>query len=273
MPNIVYENWTVPVYALVLGELTDYIHAHRCIEVVTVYKGSAVLRLGSEMYELTPGCTAVVFPNLIHSYKVGENGIRCYYCTVSWGILSRFGDIFTSYIPDSPVIEKTPERLIKVFSDMTGMLLDKHQYNDRRQSGQAEYLLAELLPMLDLKRVKDVSGDNLERILLYYNENYAKKITLADIAADLHISTTYISSIFRRYFGTTPAKYLASIRIMEAERMLLDEKRNLTEIAMSSGFQSIRTFNRVFTAAKKMTPTEYRKKLLDEIKEYRNSKD
>ena len=266
MSGIIYENWTVPVFAVKRGELTDYVHVHRCAEIVTVIEGGTKLRLGNMEYEMTLGQTAFLFPNMVHSFTVGNNGILCYYTTVSWSILSLFGDIFTSYLPGTPIIENTPQELIDVFRNLTMLLTSNPPFKDQIQSAYAELLIAGLLPLLDLKKLKDASGENVERMLIYCNENFARKITAEQMAADLHISPTYIQRVFRRYLGTTLTKYVTALRIMEAERVLLDEKRSITDAALSAGFQSIRTFNRVFSAAKGMTPGDFRKKLLEDLK-------
>ena len=272
MPGIKYENWTVPVFATKRGELTDYAHVHRCLEIVTMLEGSAELRLGSAVYTLTPGQTAVIFPNMVHSFDVCGGGILCCYTTVGWGVLSLFGDIFTSYLPGSPLVKHTPDELVSVFEKLTGLLTEEPPFKEQLQCAYAELLIAGLLPMLDLKKLRDASGDNVERILMYCNENFTKKITAEQMAADLYISPSYIQRVFRRYLGTTLTKYVAALRIMEAKRVLLDGKRSITEAAMEAGFQSIRTFNRVFSSQNGITPGEYRRTVLEELERSRKEK-
>lgn len=52
--------------------------------------------------------------------------------------------------------------------------------------------------------------------------------------------------------------YLNQHRIMYAEKLLIDPNLSVTEVAMRSGFGSLSTFNRVFKAYKKCTPTQYK---------------
>ena len=54
--------------------------------------------------------------------------------------------------------------------------------------------------------------------------------------------------------------------------MLLDGKRSITEAAMEAGFQSIRTFNRVFSSQNGITPGEYRRAVLEELERSRKEK-
>ena len=45
-----------------------------------------------------------------------------------------------------------------------------------------------------------------------------------------------------------------------ARDQLLHTNASITDIAHASGFQTVRTFNRVFSEQTGMTPTEYRQK-------------
>ena len=54
------------------------------------------------------------------------------------------------------------------------------------------------------------------------------------------------------------SKWLNMIRMEQASELLTHREMSMTEIAMSAGFQSISSFNRVFRAEKGMSPGEYR---------------
>ena len=72
------------------------------------------------------------------------------------------------------------------------------------------------------------------------------------------ISKDYFSRIFRSVTGMNYSKWLNMIRMERASELLTHRDMTLTEIAMSAGFQSISSFNRVFRAEKGMSPGEYR---------------
>ena len=76
------------------------------------------------------------------------------------------------------------------------------------------------------------------------------------------ISKDYFSRIFRTVTGMNYSRWLNMIRLEKATGLLADQDLSLTEIAMSSGFQSISSFNRVFRAEKGMSPGEYRALLM-----------
>ena len=72
------------------------------------------------------------------------------------------------------------------------------------------------------------------------------------------ISKDYFSRIFRSVTGMNYSKWLNMIRMERASELLTHRDMTMTEIAMSAGFQSISSFNRVFRAEKGMSPGEYR---------------
>lgn len=72
------------------------------------------------------------------------------------------------------------------------------------------------------------------------------------------VNKDYFSRIFRSITGMNYSKWLNTIRLEKATELLGDQGMSLTEVAMSSGFQSISSFNRVFREEKGMSPSEYR---------------
>ena len=90
------------------------------------------------------------------------------------------------------------------------------------------------------------------------NNLTADDLSQAAMARMAGISKDYFSRIFRSVTGMNYSKWLNMIRMERASELLTNRDMTLTEIAMSAGFQSISSFNRVFRAEKGMSPGEYR---------------
>jgi len=90
------------------------------------------------------------------------------------------------------------------------------------------------------------------------NNLTADDLSQAAMARMAGISKDYFSRIFRSVTGMNYSKWLNMIRMERASELLTHRDMTLTEIAMSAGFQSISSFNRVFRAEKGMSPGEYR---------------
>ena len=97
----------------------------------------------------------------------------------------------------------------------------------------------------------DISYENIRLVqqsLDFINENFID-ITEADAAAHVNLSYSYYSKLFHRVVGKNFHSYLTSVRINEAERLLLSTDLSVTEIAQSSGFATsshfIETFRKI----------------------------
>ncbi|WP_322097521.1 helix-turn-helix transcriptional regulator [Pelagibius sp. Alg239-R121] len=67
--------------------------------------------------------------------------------------------------------------------------------------------------------------------------------------------------MFKRHVGASPIQTARTARIQRAKRLLDESDLNVSEIALQSGFGSIRQFNASFAEAYKQSPSQYRLKL------------
>ena len=86
-----------------------------------------------------------------------------------------------------------------------------------------------------------------------------KDWTLEDLASDLEVSARHLRRSFVKELGVSPIKYLQSIRLLRAKQLLGDTNLNVTQVAFSSGFRSVRRFNETFKRQYNLTPTHIRK--------------
>ena len=93
----------------------------------------------------------------------------------------------------------------------------------------------------------------------YVRDNYSAPITVADIAAAVHLTPSHAMTVFRRTAGVTLGSYVTMCRVAEAQRLLLTTSMKTMEIAEAAGFGSLSSFYEHVTAACGMTPREYRR--------------
>ncbi len=65
--------------------------------------------------------------------------------------------------------------------------------------------------------------------------------SMADMA---HISGTYFRKLFLKRYGTTPSKYLNSLRLSHGEKLLSEGRYSVEEVAAMSGFNDVKYFSR-----------------------------
>lgn len=91
--------------------------------------------------------------------------------------------------------------------------------------------------------------------------SYDKDITLSSAADTAGYVPTYFSRVFRECTGMTFYSYLTMYRIAVAELKLVSTDKSINEIALSSGFGSVKTFDRIFKDKLGTSPLRYRKKM------------
>lgn len=103
----------------------------------------------------------------------------------------------------------------------------------------------------------------MDHAVRYFHENYNKPISIEDYAAKQHMSVSWFIRNFKEYTDSTPAQYLLSLRIANAQTLLETTNYNITEIAEIVGYDNPLYFSRIFKKQNGMSPSEFRKHLLD----------
>lgn len=98
----------------------------------------------------------------------------------------------------------------------------------------------------------------LKEILSYVEENFPQDLSLESLSAKFGMSPFYLSKIFHSITGMNFRRYINFIRVSEADYLLTNSSKAITDIAFECGFNSIRTFNRAFKDIKGYTPSELR---------------
>ncbi|MBO4637318.1 MAG: helix-turn-helix transcriptional regulator [Clostridiales bacterium] len=121
-----------------------------------------------------------------------------------------------------------------------------------------EYVIREYEEQIG-KDHKDPLWNTMRAASAYISEHASEDITEAMVAADVGLSPTYFSRVFKKYMQTTFPNYLSAVRVRRAIMLLSDESLSITECGLMSGFQSSTTFNRVFRDLTSLSPRQYRK--------------
>jgi AraC family transcriptional regulator len=91
------------------------------------------------------------------------------------------------------------------------------------------------------------------------HDRLADPLTLADMAAEAHLSVYHFIRVFRGATGETPHRFLTRLRIEQAQRLLADTSLTLAQIAERCGFSTPGTLSSAFLAHAGVRPSAYRK--------------
>lgn len=99
----------------------------------------------------------------------------------------------------------------------------------------------------------------VERVILDMRDNLEEPRSLEEMAEIAHLSRFHFNRVFRRITGISPRKFLATLRLEHAKRLLLTTERSITEVCFETGYSSLGTFTSHFTDLVGVTPSQWRR--------------
>ncbi|MBR2038063.1 MAG: helix-turn-helix transcriptional regulator [Lachnospiraceae bacterium] len=114
-------------------------------------------------------------------------------------------------------------------------------------------------------RSTDNSADAVSKVLDYIKSNFDKPITNQQLSEITSYHENHLNRLFSNHTGTTIHKYILTIRINEAKKLLLNTNLALLTIAEKTGFNSNAYFSNYFKQVEGISPLQYRKKFQNRI--------
>lgn len=227
-------------------------HSH--IELYFVDDGEMEFFVNNHRRVLRRGEMSVALSYDTHAYKTPEYSkssvliIPTYMCE---GFISA-----TKHKrPSNPFICDT-ETVDKIKACISELKADG--INEVKKQGYIYVILGIIMESIFFEN-SDASVDTQlsSRILFYLNDRFKSDITLSSITEEFGYNKSYISRYFKSCFGVGINQYLTSIRLKNALMLINERKHSVTAAALESGFNSMRTFYRVFEKEFGCSPKEY----------------
>ena len=103
-----------------------------------------------------------------------------------------------------------------------------------------------------------LSASSTRRVQSFLQENFSRKLAVAEIAAVSGLSTYHFIRAFSKTFGVPPHQYVLDQRLDFAENLLLDGRMSIAEVAHLAGFSSQSHFTTVMKKYRGVTPSQAR---------------
>ena len=250
-------------------------HWHEDIEIIYLVEGNVKVGIGNDLYHLKVRDILLIGPGVVHFFlkemKASGRAVIQFRMSIYDTFLSGSKDsrtirpMFThsKYLTPGTemhsLMEKQIQQLINENTaakegyklimkarlyDLAGILIrymPKGEYSAEAESNQMERL------------------QKLDKVFQHVAQNYQSNINLQEISKVAGFSLYYFTRFFKENTGVTFIYYLNNFRITKAEWHLMEERDSITEVAYKSGFNSVKTFNRIFKQLKGCAPMEYRK--------------
>lgn len=256
-------------------------HSHDFLTVAYFEHGGGSLRLGPKQWAINDGDVFVVAPGEVMG--VGSD-TRGFAGVAGWGVYFPAEGLGPSaphallawrshplLFPFVRGVATGAQRLVVPPAERpawTRRFTDLDQELSRRADGCHEAVAAHLMLLLvDLARLatdvasdlrfrdEPVLGDVFEAI----EQRYAEQLSLKDVAAGLHLTPAYLTTLVRRRTGRTVQAWITERRMAEARRLLVQTDQTVVEIAGHTGYPDPGYFARTFRRAHGTTPLQWRR--------------
>jgi len=216
---------------------------------VIVQKGQAALINSGELHDMLAEYGGSYFAVVVHPHLCGSE------CTHLFSGAYAFQRLFTS---ETPAEAKILENLITVQRVYMNRPVG---YELRLKSLMTDIfaIIFEHELFADNTISSRTSTQVFEEMVTYIHTHYAEKLTLDLLAEHFNYSKSYIIRLFKQYTGKTPLEYINRYRISLAQLKLVENSKDMLEIASEVGMENPGHFINLFRRYTGHTPGKWRK--------------
>lgn len=151
-------------------------------------------------------------------------------------------------------------------------LFNQKYENELIEACKLEELLYKLLSFHLKSNIANTSSNyeknnrtKAKMIAKYIENNYQFNIKISDLCSVFHLSTNHLCNIFKERYNISPKEYLIRYRISKAKQLLNDAHHNISisEISNAVGIDNPLYFSRLFHQKEGVSPSDYKKSLLN----------
>ncbi|AIQ53504.1 AraC family ligand binding domain-containing protein [Paenibacillus sp. FSL R7-0331] len=236
-------------------------HFHDYYVIGFIEQGKRLLQCGNEEYILNSGDLIIFNPQDPHSCEQVDGRTLDYRC------INVQPEIMRQYVREIIGKSELPRftQAVLFQSELAVPLHDLHQMLLEEQADfQKEELLLFLLEQLlqeytEETGTTDPAGEvtiEIKTVCRYIEEHYTDTITLGQLTELTGLSKYQLLRMFTKQTGISPYRYLETIRINQAKR-LLEQGTLPMEVALRTGFSDQSHFSNFFKKLIGLTPKQY----------------
>jgi AraC-like DNA-binding protein len=228
-----------------------------------VVSGKGYYEVNETVYEVKEGDTFIIYPNVAVRYYADQENPWEYYWVGFVGADAKALLARTDFTPKHMVItthrsQELRELLLSIYHAS-----GDHFHEHVKMVG---YLYLFFSVLIESSRNKDYNPDisltYVQKAVDYISQNYEKRITVTDVAAQLGVSRSHLYRVFMKHLSRSPKAYLESYRVKQGQMMLKNTTLSINEVANSVGYEDPLHFSKVFKKWSGVSPKEYRKRVL-----------
>ncbi|CAG7644317.1 HTH-type transcriptional activator RhaS [Paenibacillus solanacearum] len=259
-------------------------HYHRELEFAYVLEGVLGKQIQDKQYRLEPGEALIVGSSQPHcswcadgdatTYLILHFDLQPYFDPSLMTYYHFFYEITGPLSQLNETLRQNEELRISLGQHMKSIYDEMEQKTVGYELAiqlQVKQLLLLLLrcgPNEAPKTNKVPPAYNLRPVIDYVERHLQENIEMETVSQMVNMSYHYFSKYFKKMVGMSFVDYVNIQRIKKAERLLLTEKINITQVAEMVGFVNMTHFYDLFKRYNHCSPKEYIRRLLPDASEF-----
>lgn len=237
-------------------DLTFPLHLHAAAELIFVRNGAIEVTVHDQTRTLHQMEAALIFPDMLHGYRTPDAS-DAVLCIFSPSHAMGYYHALCRQQPQCPFFAADGYD-----ADLPAAFDRVLQYANRSLAlceAWLNLILAYLMSDMTLaSRDSRDCADIVYHLVSYVSAHFQEPLTLDRLARELHVNKYYVSRVFSGRLHCGFYDFVNRLRLDYAARLLRETRRSITDIWQEAGFESQKTFNRVFRSCYRMTPSQYR---------------
>ena len=254
------------------------IHYHTLIEISLILRGKGLYKAGNAVYPIQAGDIFFFRPNEAHCITdIEENGMELlnlhiapYYLYTNFqnALNSNYIKILAANFPlaSNKINDTLPPEQIKNIETLIFSIRREFEQKRNDYVTLVNNYISTILILFSRSyknnHFSQKEKNNYQKLLSavkYIDTHYKENITLDLLAQKVAYSRCYFSSIFKKCMGMSIWDYICIKRIEEALTLIKTTDKNITDIALDSGFNNTVNFNKIFKKYTNVSPSSFRK--------------
>ncbi|MDO4820178.1 MAG: AraC family transcriptional regulator [Prevotella sp.] len=251
------------------------LHRRNSWELSYVVKGRGERIIGGETTNFEEGDFVLVAPNMDHgwffnpSFTDEEGNIES--ITLMWTteLMIQLSAIFPDW-KDVVVRFQSQKQSLQFDSSQNEKLIKALYALVREKDGNPGSRLMEVIVMVanslhsNAERIGNVqltqAESRLQEITVYTCCNYARQITVDEIAKHVGMNRSAFCTFFRKQTGKTYINFLNEYRLKVAHHLLTNTNNSISAVCWQCGFNDLAYFDKLFKKAFNTAPSDIKRR-------------
>ena len=230
-------------------------HSVSNYDITYIVKGKALYTIDARRYELAPGSLLCLSENLNKAaLTYPDHLMHCF--SVNFTLKDMAGRKVILPLPHVSNIGLR-DYLIRLFNDLVYTRMEKQPGYSIKCVGILLLILHRLLELTVYNTDGFVEDYRVKKVAAYIKMHYAEQLSVQKLAGITGLNPSYFGFLFKRVTGFTVNRYIATIRIQNAKKLLQSGEFKVWEAAEACGYCDVFHFYKQFKAAMGIAPSGF----------------